>query len=416
MKILFIHNNFPGQFRHLAQQLLRTGKHVLKAITVATNGQPELFETHAYTLPDLGRLNAAPLALDFQSKVIRGECVARLAGKLKSEGFTPDLIVAHPGWGETLFIRAVFPDARLLNYLEFFYHAEGYDVGFDPAFPLAVDPLSLELRIAAKNFNARLTLEDCDFALCPTQWQASAYPARHQKKIKIIHDGIDTQFCAALPDVTMRFSSGAALCKSDLVLTFVARNLEPYRGYHWFLDALPFLFKAYPNLHVVIVGGDGVSYGAPPKEGRSWREKFWQTVRHQLPTKQVHFVGKIPHTELIKLFSISTAHVYCTYPFVVSWSLLEAMSCGCAVVANRVPPVEEIVTHEATGLLFDTFTPGAMVAQIERLFQNRPLADKLGMQAREHIVSKYDLKTVCLPQQLNWLGDLVGEALVQEPV
>lgn len=412
MKILFIHNNFPGQFRHVAQHLLRAGKHELKAITVDTNRQPALLDTRSYTLPDARRLNPTPLALDFQSKVIRGECVARIAANLKSEGFIPDLIVAHPGWGETLFIRAVYPDTKLLHYLEFFYHAEGHDVGFDPAFPSAQDPLSLEFRIAAKNFNARLTLEDCDFALSPTQWQARTYPARQQEKIKVIHDGIDTQFCAPVPDVTMRFSSGAVLCKSDLVLTFVARNLEPYRGYHWFLDALPSLFDAHPNLHVVIVGGNGVSYGPPPKEGGSWREKFWQSVRDKVPAAQVHFVGKIPHTELIKLFSISTAHVYCTYPFVVSWSLLEAMSCGCPVVANRVPPVEEIVTHEATGLLFDTFTPGAMVAQIERLFKDRQFAEKIGMQARAHIVSKYDLKSVCIPQQLHWLGGLVGEALV----
>ena len=347
-----------------------------------------------------------PWVGDFETKTIRGEACFRAAQQLKAEGFTPDVIIAHPGWGESLFLKDVWPQAKLGIYCEFYYHQEGADVGFDPEFPPRDDADACRLRL--KNINNLLHFQVADAGISPTEWQASTFPEPFRAKITVAHDGIDTAMVTPNPLVSVAIHGNVTLTKQDEVITFVNRNLEPYRGYHIFMRALPELLRRRPRARVLIVGGDNVSYGARPEEGKTWKEIFITEVRPQISAAdwaRVHFFGTIPYTQFIKLLQLSTVHVYLTYPFVLSWSLLEAMSAGCAIVASNTKPLREAIRHNETGRLIPFFDVTGLTNEVCALLDDPEERARLGTNARAFAQTHYDLNTVCLPRQLEWVRD-----------
>jgi len=199
------------------------------------------------------------------------------------------------------------------------------------------------------------------------------------------------------------------LTRSDEVITFVNRNLEPYRGYHVFMRALPKLLKARPQARVVIVGGDGVSYGSKPPQGKTWKQIYIDEVRGQISDAdwaRVHFVGTLPYDAFTSLLQVSRLHIYLTYPFVLSWSLLETMSVQGAILASDTAPVRELITDGETGALVDFFDGDALVARASALLDDPETCARMGRAARAHVVKHYDLETVCMPQQLAWVETL----------
>ncbi len=411
MKILFIHQNFPGQFKFLAPALAARGDQVV----AMTMQKTELREWQGVRLFPYGARrgstpNVHPWVSDFETKTIRGEACFRAALQLKAEGFAPDLVIAHPGWGESLFVKEVWPQAKLAIYCEFFYHAQGADVGFDPEFP-SKDP-GEACRLRLKNLNNLLHFEVADAGLSPTEWQASTFPERVRSKISVIHDGIDTNAVAPAPGVSLTLGGKLRLTRNDEVVTFVNRNLEPYRGYHMFMRALPQLLRARPNARVLIVGGDDVSYGARAPEGKKWKDIFAAEVRPQIADAdwaRVHFLGNLPYQQFIPLLQLSAVHVYLTYPFVLSWSLLEAMSAGCAIVASDTAPLREAVRDGDTGRLVDFFDTEGLATQVADLLADAGQRQRLGANARAFAQATYDLRSVCLPRQLAWV-DAVAHA------
>jgi len=327
----------------------------------------------------------------------------------------PDVIVAHPGWGESLFLHQVWPQARLGIYCEFFYQAQGADVGFDPEFSQA--DADNACRLQMKNANYELHFPRAHAGLSPTHWQASLFPEPFASRIAVIHDGIRTDLVK--PDASARIrvqspQGSLELGQSDEVITFVNRNLEPYRGYHQFMRALPAILKARPQARVVIIGGNEVSYGAAPPPGpdgqaQTWREIFLSEVKDSIDLPRVHFVGKVPYADFLRVLQVSTVHVYLTYPFVLSWSLLEAMSAGCAIVASDTAPVREAIRHGETGQLVDFFDPAALTRQVIALCEDPAERARLGAQARAFAVEHYDLEKHCLPRQIAWVAQLAGD-------
>lgn len=332
----------------------------------------------------------------------RAVVVARAALKLKTEhDYTPDLIFAHSGWGESLFLQEVWPKAKLIVYAEFYYRGVGADVGFDPEFSKP----SFDQVMIAQGRSAYLAqaIVHADAALSPTQFQADAHPPLLRSRINVIHDGVDTDVLAPNPKASFDLPNGQTLRAGDEVLTFVNRNLEPYRGYHSFMRALPAVMAARPNAQVVLIGGDEVSYGQPAPAGTTWKDTFLNEVKDRLDLSRLHFMGKIPYPNFVNLLHVSRAHVYLTYPFVLSWSSIEAMAAGCHIIASDTAPVREAMTDGETATMVDFFDiAGWSNAIIDALAHPEKYA-AMRANARKFAVTHYDLRTVCLPKMVSFV-------------
>lgn len=407
MRVLLVHQNFPGQFKHLAPALVARGDEVV-ALTMNKSPAIEGVAIH-FAAPEIGSASKLPWAAEFETKLLRGEAAFRKCRALRAEGFVPDVIVGHMGWGDTLFLKDVWPEARLGVYCEFFYQSEHDDSSFDPEFAPASDDLAARVRLKLKTLPQRLHFGMANAGITPTNFQRSTYPEPFRDRITVVHDGIDTQVIApfAAPSVTLdntwKFTS------QDEIITFLARNLEPYRGYHVFMRSLPELLRRRPKAHVFIVGNSGTSYGAPPPSG-SWRDIFLSEVKDDLDMARVHFVGHLPHQIMLELLSLSRAHIYLTYPFVLSWSLIEAMAVGAPIVASNTAPVAEVIEHERNGLLVDFFDRDGLVDQVCQLLESENLRQSMGGAARKTAVDGFDLRTVCLPKQIAWVDTLAQQA------
>jgi glycosyltransferase involved in cell wall biosynthesis len=404
LRILFVHQNFPGQFVHVASALVAR-KHEVVALAIDRRLPISGVKT-IYYQPQRGSSEGIhPFAIDFETKLIRAEACAEAAVTLKKDGFYPDLIYAHTGWGESLFLKDVWPLAKLLGYFEFYYHAEGADCGFDLEFSTV--SLQEAMRIRAKNAIQLLCLEQADRGVSPTQWQWSTIPSAYQDKIAVIHDGIDTARVKPDPNVRMQFArDNLTLTVQNEVITFVSRNLEPCRGYHQFVRALPEIMARRPQAHVLIVGGDGVSYGAPPAAGQTYRQQFFDEVRDRIDLSRIHFLGKLPYEDFIRVVQLSSVHIYLTYPFVLSWSMLEAMAAQALVVGSATAPVTEVIRDGENGLLVDFFSSEALVNAVCVVLEHPDRMMEIRRQARQTIVERFDLRTMCLPRQIQLIEGL----------
>lgn len=402
MKILFVHQNFPGQFVHLAPALAERG-HEVRALTDENNNRKFPIEVFRYRKPE-GRPDPkiARHGATFAEMTNRAYRAARAAIVLRDKhGYHPDVIFGHGGWGETLYLREVWPKARLIVYAELYYSPRGLDVGFDPEFGEASDEKAFS--VVSRQGHQALMMAQADAALSPTEFQADTFPDCFRDKIQIIHDGVDTTRLAPRPNASVTLPTGQAFQAGDEVLTFINRNLEPYRGYHSFMRALPAVMEARPNAHVVIIGADGVSYGAKPQGDRSWKDMFLDEVRDRIDLSRVHFTGRVPYSTFVSLMQITRAHCYLTIPFVLSWSMLEAMSAGALVVGSRTAPVEELITDGQNGRLVDFFDIDEIADTLIEVLANPQAQVPLKEAARRHIVENYDLKSICLPRLISFV-------------
>lgn len=399
MNILFVHNNFPAQFRNLALALSALDGVRTVAIGCETARALGGVELHHYQTPQ-GNPGAHSFARRFDHECRRAEQVLYAAATLAGSGFTPDVILVHPGWGENLPLRAVFPNARIIVYCEFFYRSMGQDSGFDPEFP----PIGMDGHVAlqARNAASLIALAEGDAGLSPTHWQKSTFPGEFQPKITVVHDGVDTEALRPNAGAAVTLPTGATLTAADEVLTYSARNLEPMRGFHIFMRALPRVLAERPLAQILIVGGDGVSYGAPPARESSWKAALLLELGGAIDPGRVHFLGRLAYGEYVKVLQISTAHVYLTYPFVLSWSLLEAMSVECAVIGSDTAPVREVIDG-GNGLLVPFFSPEALSEAIVSVLGDRPRFQAMRKDARRTVTTRYDARTVCVPRLLSFV-------------
>lgn len=409
VRILFIHQNFPAQFQHLAPALMARG-HQVFALTAESNQQVSNIPTAQYRFkPHAYDPNALGLAKTYAGMADRGQTVARACAQIgKRDGFEPDVVVGHIGWGETLFLKEVWPKTRVLLYSEFFYNPRDALQTFDPEFPQ--DDLATRLWVASRQAHLLQALYGADAYLTPTHWQASGFPGHLRPHMSVIHDGIDT--ARLTPDTFARVTlpgTTRSFGKGDEVVTFVSRTLEPYRGYHVFMRALPAVLAARPKAHVVIAGGDDGGYGLSPPKGTTWRQKYFDEVAGRLDLSRVHVMGRVPFDTFTALMCVTRVHAYLSYPFVLSWSMLQAMSCGALVVGSRTPPVEEVIADGVNGRLVDFFDIEGWSAALIAALADAEKDDALREAARRTIVERYDLQTRCLPQQVSFV-EAQGEA------
>jgi glycosyltransferase involved in cell wall biosynthesis len=404
MKVLFVHQNFPGQYLHLARHLGTQPDHQIVYIT----------QRQDVELPGVRKIIYKPRRTispqvhhylrESEAAVLNAQEVARIALDLRKAGFIPDVMLGHNGWGEIWYLKDIFPEAPLIGYFEFFYRMQGADVGFDPADPTTPDTAP---RLRTKNLGNLLALDTADLGQCPTEWQKSVYPRRYHPILNVIHEGIDTTVVKPDPAARVLIADAKVeLAAGDEVVTYVARNLEPYRGFPNFMRSLPRILAARPNARVLIVGGDEVSYGARLPDGQTFRQKMITELEGSLDLSRVHFLGKIPYTGFIKVLQVSRVHVYLTYPFVLSWSMLEAMSAGCLIVGSRTQPVEEVIHHASNGLLVDFFSAEQIADRVIDALEDSKSFASLRQNARQTIVDRFDLHSICLPAHLRLLNML----------
>src|ERR1700733_1775199 len=405
MNYLFIHQNFPGQYRHVVRHLAsQPGNHIYFITQPNDNAMPGVLKI-TYPKDQRGHINCHAYAVELDRAIHYGATVADTCRGLREQGFRPDLIVGHSGWGETLFVKDVYPDVPVLANFEFFYHARGVDADFDPEFVSIFNDPS---RLRARNGTNLLAFHACDWGPSATRWQRSLYPAEMQSRISVLHEGVDTDLVSPNPKARFKLAGGEVLTRRDEVITYVARNLEPYRGFHVFMRALPQLLRRHKRAQVVIVGDDGVSYGAPPPPKSTFRAMMLQEVGEQLDLERVHFTGLLDYRSYLNLLQISSAHVYLTYPFVLSWSFVEAMACGCLILGSSTAPVLEVLRDGDNGLLVDFFDHGKLAERMEQALEQRGELEHLRDAARATAVEQFDLNSLLLPRWTALFDDLVN--------
>lgn len=387
MKVLFIHQNFPGQFRHIAAHLTKQPETEVRAIGRVNAPGLAGVPVWRYKPHRQSSEHTHPYARTFEDGALHGQQVLRMLLKLSAKGYRPDIIIGHPGWGETLYVKQVYPDVPLIHFCEYYYHPHGADADFDPEFPLSRHSAAA---IESRNAMHLLNLEHCDLGITPTQWQYSLHPKAYRHKLRVIHEGIDLENLGPNPNASLTLPNGKTLKAGDPVVTYVARNLEPYRGFHWFMRALPEVLKRHPTCQIVVVGGDGVSYGRSPDDAPNWRIKLLR--ENPMDTSRVHFLGKVDYATYRTVLKVSAVHVYLTYPFVLSWSLLEAMACGCHVIGSNTNPVREVIIDGCNGELVDPFKPEGIVAAVTRVLTQEYSEKNLRQQSRSTTVADYSHK------------------------
>ncbi|GLT08746.1 glycosyltransferase family 4 protein [Sulfitobacter porphyrae] len=407
MNILFVHQNMPGQYRELVQWLAATGQHRIYFLTQRKNA-PDLpgVETRKYQTHRTPAKDAYGLSRVWEEATGAGFGAAVAARRIElQEGFRPDIVVGHVGWGELTFFKQIWADVPIIGFFEYYYNLTGGSVGFDPDEPISDHaPFMMHARNAVPLAN----IETVDLGHCPTYWQRDRFPRSFHDRMYVCHDGIRTDRLRPDPDVSLGLGRlSRELTRKDEVVTYVSRNLERTRGFHIFMRSLPRILRERPEARILIVGGNDVSYGGKSQHPGGLRAEMEAEVGKNLDWDRVHFLGNIPYPLYQKMIQLSRCHIYLTMPFVLSWSLLESMSMGATIVASDVAPVREAITHNETGLLVDFFDPDAVAAQVVKVLANPQDYAHIGKAARDHVVKEYDFLTKCLPEHIAQINALV---------
>lgn len=403
--ILFVHNNFPGQFGFIARAMMERG---CRVAAIASNGAKGI---EGVTLVKWGLKRGTakdifPDAVRAEADLMRGRAAAECALKLREQGFSPKVIVGHPGWGEMIYMKEIWPNARQVLYGEYYYRSSGGDVGFDMEFGVPTqDEL---LRVHPKNATQILQYSEADRIVCPTPFQAGRFPSLLHNRITIIHEGVDVDAIKPAPSARVELSSGREVTRGDQVVTFINRRFEPMRGFHIFMRALPAMMNALPKAEFILIGADEPGgYGKPAPKGTTWGRVFLEEVKDNIDTSRLHFMGTVPHPVMLSALSISSAHVYYTYPFVLSWSLLEAMASECAIIASDTPPVRDALTHGVNAHLVDFFdVPGLSNAVATAVSKPETMA-AMRLGARRSVVAEWDRKRHCEPRWIKLMAEML---------
>jgi glycosyltransferase involved in cell wall biosynthesis len=406
-RIIFIHQNAPGQFRHLLSYCAQHPEYevvvVGEKLRILANFPRAVRGVvfHVYEIADVPRGQVPEELWTTTNAMRRGRAVALCLQNIRDAGFRPDVIYGHPGWGDMLHVRDVFPNTRIVNYGEFYFNQEGQDLNFDPEFQVATTDA---FRVRTDNMTQLVSLVDSDACISPTQWQRSRYPELLRRHITVIHDGIDLDVVKPDSGAQLTLPHQTLVLSRDVpVITYVSRNLEPYRGFHVFMRALPEILQRVPDAHVVIVGGDDVSYSRGLQGGVSYRETLLAELGARLDVSRVHFLGRIPYAQYLRVLQISRVHVYLTYPFVLSWSMLEAMAAGAVVVGSRTAPVQEVIEDGRNGYLVDFFGHQELADSVCQACYAEDQREAIRHAAMQTIAQRFNLRQDCLSRQLEVL-------------
>lgn len=388
--ILIVHQNFPGQFPHIADALLARGDKLAAIGSKTARPRPGI-DFRGWSTNRGSTKGILDWATRAEADMIRGTAAAQTAMQLKRDGFTPDVIIGHPGWGETLFLKEIWPEARVILFGEMLYRSHGSDLNFDLEFQGGREEIARNMRTHAKNATQLLAFAYADRIVCPTRFQAASFPPVLQPAIRIIHEGVDISKAMRRTGVKLKLPGGKVLDGGTPVITFVNRTFEPLRGFHIFMRALPAVLDACPDVDVLMIGNAAArGYGGESPSGKDWTNLILDELGDRLDRSRVHFLGKVPHDQLIDAFSISWAHVYYTYPFVLSWSLVEAMAAQCTIIASDTGPLHDAITDGVEGVLLPFFDVEALGDTLVQAARDPARFAGMGAAARERAIKDFD--------------------------
>lgn len=401
MRILFIHRNFPGQFLYLVTFLSRQTNVEVVFITQRQDNHIPNVRKVIYQTPSDPSHHSHHYLREYHDWIAHGQGVAQAAQQLKREGFVPDIIYAH-AWGGELFIKDVYPDIPLLCYFEWYTNPQGSDLDFDPSNRLSLDNHH-EIRI--KNSPKLVSLTACDHAITPTQWQFRQFPSLFHNKFSVIHDGVCANFYHPNPDAKLVIPHlELDLSGIEEIVTYATSGMEPYRGFPQFMEAASITLERRPNCHIVIAGNDASFYSHKRPDGKTHKEYLLETL--DLDPRRLHFVGYLSLPEYAKFLQASKVHIYLTYPYILSWSLIEAMASGCLIIASDTAPVREVIKDGENGYLVDFFSPPALADKINYcLDQQASSGWRLRGNARKTILDNYDVQRL-MAQTLKLISEL----------
>ncbi len=399
MKILFSHRNFPAQFRYIVPELAKDKNNEVVFLTNAEKGSIIGVKKVQYKLKRKVPDNCHRYLRMYEEAIIHAQAAAEAAIALKNQGFVPDVIFAH-AWGNAMFFKDIFPDTPLVLFWEWYYNSKGAYMKFTD------NDVSYDKAAMTRCLNAHvlLELEACDKGICPTNWQKSQFPKFFHKKLDVLYDGVDVNYLKRDDNAVLKLpNSNITLCRNDKIVTYATRGMEPCRGFPEFMEMAEKLLKKRSDVHIVIAGENRVCYGSTPPES-SYKEIMLNKL--DLDMSRVHFTDRLPFPEFRKLLQISSAHVYLTYPFILSWSVLEAMSCECCLIASKTPPVEEVIKNNRNGLLFDFYNIDEMLAKVEYAIDNPDKIEFLRKNARKTILKDHNIEKT-LPKQIKLIKSLI---------
>jgi glycosyltransferase involved in cell wall biosynthesis len=392
MHVLFVHRNYPAQFGHVADHLTKRHGYRCTFVSEKSPGRTGDLERVQYRIRGGATANNHYCSRTVENAIWHTHAVYE-ALKARAD-IRPDLIVGHSGFGSTLFLRELYA-CPIVNYFEYFYRPTGSDMDYRPDFPCTeLD----RLRARARNAMLLLDLENCDRGYSPTHWQRSRLPRPFHDKVGVIFDGVDTEVWRPEPDAPRRLGD-LSLPTSTRVVTYATRGMEYMRGFDVFMKMAKKLSDRRSDVIFLIAGQDRVCYGGDDKVtgGKSFKE--WVLSRDDYDLSRFVFLGLLPPAQLARLFALSDLHVYLTVPFVLSWSLLNALACGTTVLASDTAPVREVIEPGRNGLLVDFFDTDAMAEVANRVLDAPDKYRHLGAAGVEMVRSRYSLE-VCLPQML----------------
>lgn len=404
MRLLLIHQNFPGQFRQLAPYLIAQGHDL---VAICSHDRPihlpcRILRYHK-PVKTAGLQHFGTVI--WEEGLRRAEAVARLVAGLLQEGWRPDAVLAHSGWGETLALADLIPEVPQVLWPELWVRPEHGGHGLDPLKPVV--GLDQQLEQLGRHALTRVALDSASAWILPTRHQANSFPEVFQgPKMHVIHEGIDTTIACPNPAVHYEVR-GIRIDRSTPTITFVNRNLERLRGFDTFMRALPSILQSHPAVRVLIVGDNEAGYAGGLPGGTPLRQSMLAELEGQLDLNRVHFLGRVPHAQLMALFQASWVHVYLSYPFVLGWSALEAMACGCCIVGSTGMPVQEVIQDGVNGLLVPVADHRLLAQRVVRLLEAPELRQQLGAAARRTALG-WD-QAVMLPKQAAVISEVIGQ-------
>jgi glycosyltransferase involved in cell wall biosynthesis len=389
MHVLFVHKNFPAQFGHIGSYLVKQKGYRCTFVSETPPGMVEGIQKIQYRPQGGASEETQYYSRTFENGMAHTTGVYQ-ALKPHVTRLRPDLVVGHSGFGSTLFLPELFPSARVINYFEFFYHPHNSDIDFRPEWPVLEEDV---LRSRARNAMILLDLEYCHAGYSPTAYQAGLLPAAYQHKLRVLHDGIDTDFWRRQPLAERAFGSHSFGPETRIV-TYVSRGFESMRGFDIFMRAAKKICDADRRVVFLIVGSDRVCYGGDLKFIREKSFKDYILKQDNYDLSRMIFLGQVKPSDLVKVFSLSDLHIYLTVPFVLSWSLLDALACGCTVLASDTEPVREFVRPGQTGLLENFFDADAFARTALQVLAEPEAYRHLGQAGETLIREQYSLRTI----------------------